>query len=188
MRRCYSGVARAGMFLVAAAIVLDCAALVVDIIIGRRMISGIPRDEIGLEFSSTLADAANFALLGAFLVGGGAFLWWFYCAYSNLSGSRFGRTARFDPIWALIGWAVPGLNLVRPPQIMSDMTSHSWRVTPWWLFFVIGAVVQVALRFITPGTQQGWVNWQATALAANLVLLASLELVVRLITSAGDLD
>ncbi len=91
MRRCNTKVAQAGLGLVAAAFLLDCVALVVDVIAGRRIVSGVPVDEVGLEFGSTLSQLANLAVPAAVLLGGLAFVWWFRCAYSALEFSTGGR-------------------------------------------------------------------------------------------------
>ncbi len=179
-------VAKAGLGLVAAALVLDCVALVVDVIAGRRIVGGVPMAEVGLEFGSTLSKLANLAVPIAVLIGGSAFLWWFHRAYANLASVSGGGANRFSPSWAVIGWAVPILNLVRPPQIMSDLTRRSRLVPPWWIIWGAGAVIQVALRFVTPEQQQGWIHWQLTALIGDLLLLISLCFGLLLIDEARD--
>lgn len=181
-----AAVARTGLGLVAAALVLDCVALVVDVIAGRRIVNGVPIDAVGLEFGSTLSQLANLAVPTAVLVGGLAFVWWFHRAYSALAEASGGTGNRFSPIWAVIGWGVPLLNVVRPPQIMSDLTRRSGLVPPWWIIWGLGAAVQVALRFITPERQQGWIYWQLTALIGDLLLLISLCFGLLLIDEVRD--
>ncbi len=178
--------AKAGLLLVAAALALDCVALVVDVMAGRRIVSGVPTAEVGLEFGSTLSRLANLAVPAAVLVGGLAFVWWFHGAYTNLAASSGGRATRFAPVWAVIGWVVPLLNVVRPPQIMSDLTRRSGFVAPWWILWAIGAVIQVALRFVTPERQQGWIYWQLIALIGDLLLLMSLCFGLLLVDEARD--
>ena len=187
MRRCNATVARAGLGLVAASLVLDCVALVVDVIAGRRIVSGMAMEEVGLEFGSTISSLANLAVPAAVLVGGLAFVWWFHCAYSTysmLSVAARGREARYRPIWAVVGWLVPILNLVRPPRIMSDLTGRSRSVTPWWTVWLVAGAIQLALRFVSPTTQQGWIYWQLSALFADLLLLISLCFAFLLIDDA----
>lgn len=178
--------AKGGLGLVAAALVLDGVALVVDVIAGRRIVNGVPIAEVGLEFGSTLSQLANLALPAAVLIGGLAFVWWFHRAYSNLAAASGGAVNRFSPIWAVVGWVVPLLNIVRPPQIMNDLTGRSRHVPPWWIIWGIGGVVQVALRFVTPERQQGWIYWQLTALIGDLLLLMSLCFGLLLIDEVRD--
>lgn len=179
-------VARVGLGLIAVALLLDCAALVVEVIVGRRIVNGVPRPEVGLEFGSTLSELANLAVPAAVLVGGAAFVWWFHRAYSNLAAASGGTATRFRPIWAVVGWVVPLLNIVRPPQIMSDLTARSSSVPPWWILWGIGGAIQVALRFVTPERQQGWVYWQLTALIGDLLLLISLCFGLLLVDEVRD--
>lgn len=89
--------ARAGLGLVAAALVLDCVALVVDVLAGRRIVGGVPIAEVGLELGSTLSQLANLAVPIAVLIGGLAFVWWFHRAYSNLAAASGGVANRFAP-------------------------------------------------------------------------------------------
>ena len=178
MTRCFASMAKFGLAAVAAALALDCVALAVDIMLGRRIVSGQEVTASSLETSSTLSSAANIAVPLAVLVGGLAYLRWFHCAYRRLAASG---EIKHAPVWAALGWFVPGINLVRPPQIMTELTSKPILVGAWWSLWAIGAVVQVALRFITPATQQGWVNWQSTALVANLILLGSVACALTLI-------
>ena len=189
-RRCQPMWALAGLAIVELAVLLDCAALVVDIMAGRRIVGGTPVPEIGLEFRSDLSQAANLAIPAAVLVGGSLFVLWFYCAYrqraeSGVEGGGAPST-RFDPIWSLIGWIVPGLNLVRPPQIMDELTGRRSLVGAWWGLWFVGGLIQVGMRFISPETQQGWVRWHSTLLAANVLLLASLAIAVVLVIRAGS--
>lgn len=182
MTRCYSVVAKVGLALVATALVLDCVALGLDIVLGRMIVNGIEVTAESLETSSSLSSAANLAIPSAVLIGGGAFLWWFHCAYRRLATTIVPTT--FQPIWAVAAWVVPGLNLIRPPRIMAELTARPRLTVAWWLLWLGGGAVQVGLRFISPTSQQGWVNWQSTALVANLVLLASLGCGVLLISMA----
>jgi Domain of unknown function (DUF4328) len=50
------------------------------------------------------------------------FLVWFHRAYTNLHALRT-EALRFRAGWAVGGWFVPILNLVRPKQVMNDI----WR-------------------------------------------------------------
>lgn len=184
MSRCYSRMAQLGLLLIGAALVLDCIALALDISLGRRIVAGQDIAEASLARSSQLSGAANLAVPAAILLGGLVFVWWFHCAYHRAS---LMQGTSYSHVWAAISWFVPGINLVRPPQIMIELTARAVATSAWWALWAIGAVVQVALRFIEPATQQGWVYWQTTALVANLILLASLALAFMLVSTVSQM-
>jgi hypothetical protein len=171
-----------GLGVVGAALLLDTSAFLIDVLAGLRIVSGVPVDEVGFEYGSSLSQLSNLVLPAAAAVGGLAFIWWFQCAYRNRADRR---VTRYKPIWAVVGWLVPGLNLVRPPQIMSELTSRSPLVATWWSLWAVGAGTHLALRLITPSVQRGWVYWQTAAFVANMILLASLAVAFFLVNQAG---
>ncbi len=181
MRRKRSQLAKVGLGLVGAALLLDCAALLLDIVLGLRLVDGVVVPESDLERSSMLSGAANLAVPAAVLVCGVLFVWWFHRAYTALS-ERAG--SKLKPIWAIVGWFVPGLNLVRPPSIMNELAGRRDSVVGWWVLWLVGAFVQFVLRLVSPADQLGWVYWQTTALAANVVLLISVALAAVLVGAA----
>jgi uncharacterized protein DUF4328 len=87
-----------------------------------------------------------------------AFLVWFYRAYANLPALGM---EPLDPGagWAIGGWFVPFLNLVRPKEIMNDIWRGSdpdrpsrrdgfWRTGPvsglvhvWWALFLLSLLM-----------------------------------------------
>ncbi len=195
MGRGSAATARLGLVVVAAALAFDCVALAVDIVAGRRIVDGVPMEDVGLEIRSSLSSLANLAVPAAMVVGGLAFVWWFYDAFRRKQES--GR----HPIWALIGWVLPAVNLVMPPRLMAELAvpateaapANLWQSDPkrdprlqrvafWWLLLVGGIAVQIGLRVITPQTQWGWITWQSTALMTDLALLASLGLAALLVS------
>ena len=180
-----AGGARIGLAVIGAALVLDGVALALDIVLGRRLLRGVEVPAASLDTSSTLSSASNLAVPLAVVAGGLAFLWWFRGAYRRLAA--VGR-ARWAPRWSLLGWVVPGLNLVRPPSIMGELTGHSALVAPWWLLWAAGGVVHGALRLIRPATEEGWIYWLSTALAADVALLGSLGCALVLIGLAERRD
>lgn len=183
MSRCYSRLAQLGLLLIGAALVLDCVALALDITLGRRIVAGQDIAITSLNRSSQLSSAANLAVPAAVLLGGLVFIWWFHCAYQR--AGQMQKTTH-SHTWAALSWFVPGINLVRPPQIMIELTARMVVTWLWWGLWAVGAVIQVALRLISPATQQGWVYWQTTALLANLLLLASLILVFTLVSTVSQ--
>ncbi|MBL8728362.1 MAG: DUF4328 domain-containing protein [Planctomycetes bacterium] len=112
-------------------------------------------------------------LLGAALFTGIAFLFWFRRAYGN--AHAVGLHGRFGLGWAVGGWFVPFLNLVRPFQIMGEMWRHAGhaRVGPyaivglWWTGFLVGNFADnIGTRMLNGGSNDA-------ALLAVKVLLGS---------------
>jgi len=180
--QCNKAIAQFGLALITAAVLLDALAFFVDVLAGLRIVKGVPAAEVGFEYGSTLSQTANLALPLAVLIGGSSFVWWFHCSYRARSASA---STRHNPIWAVIGWLVPGINLIRPPQMMSELTNRSPLVVPWWTFWALGAITHVALRLITPTVQRGWVYWQTAAFVADMVLLASLAVAFALVNEVN---
>lgn len=96
------------------------------------------------------------------------FIVWFRRAYRNLAAVGT-ESLRFEAGWAVGGWLVPFLNLVRPKQIMNDL----WRATDpelpvppgvawkqvrvpllvhaWWLLFLLWLAVGVVAQNLGQG-------------------------------------
>lgn len=179
---------RLALFGVAGALLVDVSALTLDLIRLRRLRNGATLENVGLDLSSTLSGAANLAVPLSVLVAAVVFIWWFAGAYQRLSQVD---TTFVDPHWAITGWLVPGLNLIRPPSIMHELVSKPGPrsadepgpilVLGWWILWLEGAVIQVILRLITPATNWGWTRWQGSALISDLVLLAAVACALVLI-------
>lgn len=113
--------------------------------------------------SSTLLrvrDAMELTAAGLVLVGGVVLVAWMRRAYANLPALAVGDL-RFAPGWVVWGWLVPGLNLVRPKQLMDDVWRASdpreqpfsgrWRDAAgstwcqiWWWGLLLGAALGLA--------------------------------------------
>lgn len=177
---------------VAAALCVDIIALTLDLIRLRRLRNGATLENVGLDISSTLSQAANLLVPLSVLVAGVVFVRWFHGAYQRLAQVE---TTLYEPQWAAIGWVVPGLNLVRPPAIMRELVSKPGPRSAdepgpilalgWWILWLEGAVIQVVLRLISPVTNWGWTRWQSAALLSDLVLLAALACAVALVKVVG---
>ncbi|MGH1491909.1 MAG: DUF4328 domain-containing protein [Acidimicrobiales bacterium] len=183
MSRCYSRLAQVGLISIVLALLLDCVALTLDIVLGRRIVAGQEIQEASLDRSSQLSSAANLAVPAAVLLGGLIFVWWFHCAYRRRDAMH---TTNYASMWAAISWFIPGINLVRPPKIMIELAARPVLTWSWWVLWGLGAVIQFVLRLISPGTQQGWVYWQMTAFAANLLLLAALVAAIMLVATVSE--
>jgi len=88
----------------------------------------------------------------AYIITSILFLLWFRRAYQNLSALGAFNLS-YSPAWAVGGFFVPFLNLVRPFQVMtevwkaSDPEQPAWRQAPtsqiigWWWFLFIGSSI-----------------------------------------------
>jgi Domain of unknown function (DUF4328) len=125
----------------------------------------LTQDPAGVTDAELDAWDARLHLLGIlqlllYLATGVAFIVWFRRAYQNLVALGT-QALRFEPGWAVGGWLVPVLNLVRPKQIADDLwratdpalpdqAGAAWkqvRVPPWlhawWLLFLLSGVVGI---------------------------------------------
>jgi hypothetical protein len=118
------------------------------------------------------AEVASAAIRGAVVAFGGlvlglataaVFLAWFHRGYRNLRS--IGTTApRFGTGWAVGGWFVPFLNLVRPKQIADELWRASrpagasvdgagptrmFTVHLWWTLWLGTAAVQLYVAIVT---------------------------------------
>jgi hypothetical protein len=94
----------------------------------------------------------------------GLFLLWIYESRSNLRALG-ARKLDYTTAWAMGGWLVPGLNLVRPYQVMREIWKASdpatmdrlaWKAVPtpsllllWWCAFVTFACLEVTAAAMT---------------------------------------
>ncbi len=107
-------------------------------------------------------DIVELVSVALVLIGGILLVSWMRRAYANLPALAVGDL-RFAAWWVVGGWVIPGINLVRPKQIMDDLwrASHplappfssSWRVAPgplwshlWWWGLLLGAALGLAGR------------------------------------------
>ncbi len=179
---------RVALGAVIGALSIDVLALTLDLIRLRRLRNGATEANVGLDISSTLSALANLTVPLAMLVAAVVFIWWFADAYRRLAGT--GPTG-YGTEWAIAGWFVPFLNLIRPPSIMAELATIRRRSSTdrsgdilavgWWLLLIEGMAIQVILRFITPTTNAGWTTWQGSALISDLVLVAAAGCAITLI-------
>ena len=97
-----------------------------------------------------------------------AFLMWFHRAHKNLGAAGL-EDLEYSPGWAVGGFFVPFLNLVRPFQVMKEVWSgseflsgesreESWQAVPsgslvgwWWGCFLISSMIGNAAARLTFG-------------------------------------
>lgn len=146
--------------------------------------------------------------LGAYLGTAIAFIVWLFAVYRNL-GHLGVPNYRFKPGWAIGGWFVPFLNLVRPKQIVDDawrgsdpdvgeihdVNWHKLPVSPllhwWWAAFIISGFAgniyaQIALPAETLAnirTAYAWGLW--SDVLGSIAGILAIVLVVKLSRRQG---
>ncbi len=190
---CPPALVRAALGGVALALLVDEVALTLDLIRLRRLRDGATLENVGLDISSTLSAAANLLVPLLMLAAGVVFVWWFAAAYRRLG--RVLPTGRSSH-WAVTGWLVPGINLIRPPAIMRELVSSPGSVAAtdpapvlvlgWWILLLEGLAIQFILRLVSPTTNWGWTRWQTSALLSDVVLMASIACVIVLIGKVDE--
>ena len=127
-------------------IVVDAIAILFDLM----EFSLLKRIERGTGFTLQEAMASDqrqramgILQLALYVTTGIAFIAWFHRSYRNVTALN-PEAARYRTGWAIGGWFVPLLNLIRPKQIADDMwrgtTSLPEKVNPllhwWWGLFL----------------------------------------------------
>jgi hypothetical protein len=113
----------------------DVAAVVSGAFYARHLASLPPRtiiDELELAPAELAYVVVGVAQLAALLVAAVFFIRWLRRAYGNLEALAE-APLRFDPRWAIWGWFVPFLNLVRPQQVVRevwDVCEAAWQRMP----------------------------------------------------------
>jgi hypothetical protein len=135
--------------------------------------------------------AAVVALLGL-VAGGACFIPWFHRAYKNL---RTWHATRFGSGWAIGGWFVPFLNLVRPYQIAKELASHSGpkptnptnALPLWWSMVVIGVVGNRYMFTLDPHSVDEFIAFDTVSPIVDAIWIVagiSLIVLVRKVTKA----
>ncbi|MEM9652370.1 MAG: DUF4328 domain-containing protein [Actinomycetota bacterium] len=186
--------AKVGLILVFGALCIKSISLFFQILTDRRFFSGLTLSDGFVSLTSGLALLANVALVVSVIAAAAFFLPWFHAAYQNLADIE---AAILAPQWALLGWVVPGLNLIRPPQIMGELTNQfspgrrpkkaRWtrQLWLWWAGGIVGISVHVILRLNLPNTRRGWFYWESIALLATLLLIVSVVACFGLVERAA---
>lgn len=125
-----------------------------------------------------------------------AFLFWFRRAYGNTHA--LGLRGGYAPGWAVGGWFVPFLNLVRPAQIAFQMWTQAGKervgansiVGLWWTAFLLGNFVDNIGTRMVDGPSDDMVQTGLKILMAgdviNVVGALLAIRIVRRLTSAHE--
>jgi hypothetical protein len=126
--------------------------------------------------------------LACLVVAAVGFLVWFHRAYKNLK--LMGRN-QLGTGWAIGGWFVPFLNLVRPYQIMRELVTSSAParrvdvgplVGVWWATLIIDSLVQRVLSATEPDSIDGLVTRVSFGVATDaLWIVAGIVLMVLIV-------
>jgi hypothetical protein len=102
----------------------------------------------------TVSLGGAVALFATYLVGGVLFITWLFRAHR--SDRMHWEQLRHGSGWAIGGWFVPILNLVRPLQLVLDLrrgasgSSASALPVAWWLTYVVSGVVTTIATAMLP--------------------------------------
>jgi hypothetical protein len=129
----------------------------------QRAQSGSPFSFDEVTANDRRQQAISIGGVVALAIAGIAWLVWQHRAHANLPALGAGKL-RFTPGWAVGWWFVPFANLVRPPQVMSELIRASDPAsgrpeqpdpkTPpiiwvWWAIWVIGGLMTYAVSRIS---------------------------------------
>lgn len=163
--------------------------------------------EVGPIGSLLILASAALSLIdwGVYVVTAIVFFVWFYPAYANLRSLK-ARHISHEPYWAFLGFMVPLVNLVHPPEMMSEAWKESepvnkqdapedllrppWIGTWWITFLVFNLVSWVSSTVIydkrDPST---WLTSELVLTAATALAIVSvlcLITAVRAITARQE--
>lgn len=155
------------LILLAVLVVLDIVA-VVSGCTEIRLISGVMRGETVTAAKATASDSRQVIInrihIVLICITAALFCIWIYRAHRNLP-SLGASGLKYSPWWAVGGFFIPFLNLIRPLQVTTEIwkasdpitdidDSATWQRTPtspfiisWWILFLIsGLLGNVILR------------------------------------------
>lgn len=139
--------------------------------------------------------------MGVYFVTVILFLMWFHRAHRNLP-SLGAKHLKFSPGWAVGGFFVPFLNLVRPYHVMKEVRagsdpstvggSASWGsalVGLWWTgWIVMGIVSQISFRMSINAEQiQSFISANQVTLAADVISIPA-AILALLVVRGIDAD
>ena len=145
----------------------------------------------GLDVA-TASKAATTALLVSLVVTGAAFVAWAVRAYRNLPALGI-TERRYWTIWLVVGWVIPGANLLVPKLLVADIWRASspavpvddgdrWQRRPvaslvnrWWCSFLLTPAVAV---LAVAAARDSWVHSDRRLTVGAACVAASIGVVV----------
>lgn len=114
-----------------------------------------------------LARVTTLAVLGAVALTAAAFVAWSLRAYRNLPALGINHR-RYWTVWVVVGWLLPGLNLILPKLLIADIWRGSHPHTPYgdddrWLRRPVASVVHTWWSSVLLAPAIGVIGWTAVA-------------------------
>ncbi len=169
----------------------------------QEISSGGPVDEYRAGEIDARQATMGMAQLGLIVTCAIIFLMWFHRAHKNLKAGGL-NDLRYTPGWAVGGFFVPFLNLVRPFQVMKEVWIGSARLSGdveaesrpaplvgwWWALFLISSVLgNASARFVdTAETPEGFLVAVRVMLASDLMDLPAALVALLLVRRVTDLQ
>ncbi|MGA3065438.1 MAG: DUF4328 domain-containing protein [Tepidisphaeraceae bacterium] len=197
------GNAVATMTLVAAATLLNCAAIWADyaqVLLLQQIKLHIPLLPGQAQQNDLRVRVIAIAATGVTIAGIVVWVIWAYRAYRNLQPLN-GQSAKHTAGSAAGGFFIPIVNLVRIPQVMTELWNDSdpaghgggLLVLCWWLAWIAGGIAaQVAKMSTTPVYPGGrpdidsLISMTWTFLASHVLVVAAGSLAVWLVWGIDD--
>jgi hypothetical protein len=119
----------------------------------NRIIAGTPVTDAELASNDSRQQLIDGLVLLVFAAGAIVFIGWLWAAYKNLDVVAPSER-RYSESWAIFGWFVPILALVRPMKIVNDVwyggsrddAQPSALILFWWCSWLLGWFVGIFAR------------------------------------------
>lgn len=170
----------------------------------QRIVAGVAVSEAEGLANDTRQRSIALLQMALLFITAPFFIAWFRRAYLNLA--RLGSDLHFGPGWAIGGWFVPLLNLIRPKQIadeiwrgsdpdaMPSLDAAKPRVAAivhiWWALWIINNVLGYALWQLPTDTLDDFVLGSRATLAfdiTSVLLGVAAILFIRRVSAREDL-
>jgi hypothetical protein len=140
--------------------------------------------------ASASALAVMWVSLVAYVVAGIVFMIWMYWARLNSHAVTGTHQHRWAPMWAIIGWFIPFVNLVVPHSVMQDVWRGSDRsqqlvrlsnrpkinlIKAWWACWIVSGATGV----LSARMPQDVVVWSTISAAASVAAAVLIARVIR---------
>ncbi|MBM7862928.1 DUF4328 domain-containing protein [Lentzea nigeriaca] len=179
------GIGTAAIILIVITVVLDIVNTVADWTVGEAAAGGAG------DIASQAATVAALLMLlwiwlVAYVLAGITFIVWMYWARLNSHATASRHQHKWSPIWVIVGWLIPIVNLFVPYATMQDIWRASDRgqgtlalqlrpksglVTAWWSCWIVSFVLAyVGARLQTDQAVWSTLSTAATVAAAVLAI------------------
>ncbi|MFI6102007.1 DUF4328 domain-containing protein [Lentzea sp. NPDC051213] len=190
------GIGTAAIILIIITTAIDIVNTVLDWTVGQVLVEY----ELG-KASETAVTAAQAVLLMmlwvwlvAYVLAGITFMVWMYWARLNSHATASKHQHKWAPMWTIVGWLIPFVNLFVPFAVMQDIWRASDRsqgtlalqlrpkstlVTAWWSCWIASFV----LAYVGGRIQLDFAVWSTFS---TLATVAAAVLAIRIIRTLND--